>query len=98
MAETDKTGTITEGKLTVKGVYTQEPEKLKMVAALCNDSHDGSGDPLDVALSKWVEEYDAIRDKHPRRWTHSFDSRLMLMATGNQKVDRMVAKRQGLRP
>lgn len=79
----DKTGTITEGKLIVKEVYSQEIEKLKMIAALCNDSHNGSGDPLDVALSKWAEEYDEIRNKYPRRWTHSFDTRLMLMATAN---------------
>ncbi len=80
----DKTGTITEGKLIVKEVYSQEPEKLKMIAALCNDSHDGSGDPLDVALSKWVEGFAEIRHRHPRRWTHSFDARLMLMATANK--------------
>lgn len=83
----DKTGTITEGKLIVKEVYSQDPEKLKMIAALCNDSHDGSGDPLDVALSKWVEGYDGIRDGHPRSWTHSFDTRLMLMATANKIND-----------
>ncbi|MCX6987263.1 MAG: cation-transporting P-type ATPase [Chlamydiae bacterium] len=83
----DKTGTITEGKLIVKEVYSQEPEKLKMIAALCNDSRDGSGDPLDVALSKWVEGYDGIRAEHPRSWTHSFDTRLMLMATANKIND-----------
>ncbi|MBX9743822.1 MAG: cation-transporting P-type ATPase, partial [Chlamydiales bacterium] len=83
----DKTGTITEGKLIVKEVYSQEPEKLKMIAALCNDSHNGLGDPLDVALSNWVEGYDGIRDRYPRSWTHSFDTRLMLMATANKIND-----------
>jgi Ca2+-transporting ATPase len=80
----DKTGTITEGKLIVKEVYSQEPGKLQMIAALCNDSHDGLGDPLDVALSKWVDGYAGIRDKHPRSWAHSFDTRLMFMATANK--------------
>jgi len=79
----DKTGTITEGKLIVKKIYSQELDKLKKIAALCNDSHNGSGDPLDVALSEWVEEYADIRDRHPRIWTHSFDTRLMFMATAN---------------
>ena len=83
----DKTGTITAGKLIVKEVYSQEPEKLKTIAALCNDSHRGSGDPLDVALSKWVGEYDQIRDEYPRSWTHSFDTKLMLMATVNKIND-----------
>ncbi len=83
----DKTGTITEGKLVVKEVYSQEPEKLKMIAALCNDSHDKLGDPLDVALSDWVEKYNEIRCSYPRSWTHSFDTRLMLMATANKIKD-----------
>lgn len=80
----DKTGTITKGKLIVKEVYSQEIEKLKMIAALCNDSHEGAGDPLDVALAKWVDGYDSIRSAYPRSWTHSFDTRLMLMATVNK--------------
>lgn len=79
----DKTGTITEGKLIVKEVYSHDLEKLKHVAALCNDSHEGLGDPLDVALSDWVEDYDGMRKKFPRRWAYSFDTRLMLMATVN---------------
>lgn len=84
----DKTGTITEGKLIVKEVHSQELETLKLIAALCNDSHDGAGDPLDVALSHWVEEYDEIRGRYSRSWTHSFDTRLMLMATAYTIQDR----------
>ncbi len=79
----DKTGTITEGKMIVKEVYSRDLEKLKHIAALCNDSHEGSGDPLDVALSEWVEDYNEMRKKNPRKWTYSFDARLMLMATVN---------------
>lgn len=79
----DKTGTITEGELIVKEIHSNDLEKLKTIAALCNDSHEGSGDPLDVALSDWVAGYDEIRKKFPRKWTHSFDTRLMLMATVN---------------
>lgn len=77
----DKTGTITEGKLKVQEVYSQDIEKLKLIAALCNDSHEGSGDPLDVALAQWIEGYEKIRKEFPRKWTHSFDAHLMLMAT-----------------
>lgn len=79
----DKTGTITEGKLIVKEIYSHDLKKLKTIAALCNDSHEGSGDPLDVALSDWVEGYDEMRKKFPRKWAYSFDTRLMLMATVN---------------
>ena len=79
----DKTGTITEGKLIVKKVYSHDLEKLKHIAALCNDSHEGFGDPLDVALSEWVEGYDEMRREFPRKWAYSFDTQLMLMATVN---------------
>lgn len=79
----DKTGTITEGKLIVKEFYTNDLEKLKMIASLCNDAHKDIGDPLDIALSKWVKEYEKIRASHPRIWEHPFDTRLMLMATAN---------------
>lgn len=79
----DKTGTITEGKLVVKETYAQNLERLKLIAALCNDSDQGAGDPLDVALAKWVDHYEEIRKSSPRIWTHSFDAQRMLMATAN---------------
>lgn len=82
----DKTGTITEGKLIVKEVFSKDLEKMKWIAALCNDSHEGAGDPLDVALAKWVDGFEEIGKANPRIWTHPFDTRLMLMATVN-KVD-----------
>ncbi len=80
----DKTGTITEGKLIVKEVFSKDEKKLRHVAALCNDSIGGVGDPLDVALSDWVDDYEQVRNQFPRKWAYSFDTRLMLMATVNQ--------------
>lgn len=61
----DKTGTITLGKLIVKRSYTNRIGALKTAAALCNDSKDGHGDPLDVALTKWVKNYPQIRHGTP---------------------------------
>ena len=52
-------------------------------AALCNDSRDGSGDPIDAALAVWVEGYNRIRANNPRRWVYPFDTRRRLMATAN---------------
>ncbi|GAB4188213.1 MAG: cation-transporting P-type ATPase [Simkaniaceae bacterium] len=80
----DKTGTITEGNLIVKDIFAHDMEKLKHVAALCNDSHEGTGDPLDVALADWIEEFDEIREKFPRKWSYSFDPQHRLMATVNE--------------
>lgn len=83
----DKTGTITEGRLVVKEVCTNDEKLLKKIAALCNDANEGIGDPLDLALSKWVADYHEIRDSHPRIWAYPFDTRLMLMATTNKTAD-----------
>jgi Ca2+-transporting ATPase len=82
----DKTGTITEGKLIVKEVCANDEGELRRIAALCNDASEEIGDPLDVALSKWVEDYQGMRNANPRVWEHPFDTRLMLMATVN-KID-----------
>lgn len=77
----DKTGTITEGKLVVREVFSRDDKLLYLIAALCNDAEEGLGDPLDVALSRWVQDYDAVRFKYPRHWSYPFDAQLMLMAT-----------------
>lgn len=80
----DKTGTITEGQLIVKEVHTSSLDELKKIAALCNDAKNHLGDPLDVALVKWVENTNQIKNNHPRIWSHPFDTRLMLMATAHE--------------
>jgi len=79
----DKTGTITAGKLAVKEVYELDPEKLRFGAVLCNDAHDFKGDPIDVALVRWVEDFKEIRNKFKRIWAYPFDTKLRLMATIN---------------
>ncbi|MBS0651048.1 MAG: cation-transporting P-type ATPase [Verrucomicrobia bacterium] len=79
----DKTGTITTGNLIVKTVFTKEEKLLKTIAALCNDSEHGTGDPLDLALSQWVQDYSSLRSEHPRHWSYPFNPKLMLMATVN---------------
>ena len=79
----DKTGTITEGKLSVHDVFALDRDALVLTAALCNDAQDGSGDPIDVALSRWVDGYAEIRTTNPRRWVFPFDTAKKLMATAN---------------
>ncbi len=83
----DKTGTITEGKLKVKEVFTIEKPKFLLAISLCNDAYDGKGDPLEVALLKWLEEqrfdWKKVREEYPRIWEHPFDTNLRLMATVN---------------
>jgi Ca2+-transporting ATPase len=79
----DKTGTITEGILTVHDVFALDREGLELAAALCNDARGNSGDPIDVALSRWVTGYGEIRTRNPRRWVYPFDTAKRLMATAN---------------
>jgi len=80
----DKTGTITEGKLEVKEVFAKDGDELKAISALCNDAHGKKGDPIDLALSRWVGNYEQARRLCPRIWSYPFDAKLMLMATANE--------------
>ncbi len=84
----DKTGTITEGKLQVKDYYALDKEKLLIASALCNDAYEEKGDPLEVAILKWLDEegldWKKIRKDYPRLWEHPFDTKLRLMATINK--------------
>lgn len=76
----DKTGTITEGKLIVQEWTTQDLRRLQLIGALCNDVHQEMGDPLDLALWKWIENAEELKAKFPRKWSYPFDARAMLMA------------------
>lgn len=82
---TDKTGTITEGFLSVRQTEALNHDELKMCAALCNDATAERGDAVETALVRWIgEEYIAIRNKHPRIFYHPFDPQTRYMATINQ--------------
>jgi len=82
---TDKTGTITEGFLSVRDIETHDEEALRLCAALCNDANDLRGDPVDIALARWIgADYPLLREHNPRIFYHPFDPQLRLMATVNQ--------------
>jgi P-type Ca2+ transporter type 2C len=82
---TDKTGTITEGKLVVSESFALQEDSLRLCAALCNDSKDGRGDGVDVAIASWCgNAFEMTRVENPRLWSHPFDTKLRMMATFNQ--------------
>jgi len=83
----DKTGTITEGRLKVEEVYALDKEQLILAAALCNDAKGEAGDPIDVALEKWIDGYDHLREANPRFWAYPFDTKRRLMGTVNTVMD-----------
>ena len=91
----DKTGTITEGKLKVKDVFSLHETFTQTVSALANESIEGKGDPVDTALALWVgKEYKSIRQKYPRVNLYPFDTKFRLMASSNmiQKEHKIFVK------
>ncbi|MBN2479971.1 MAG: cation-transporting P-type ATPase [Parachlamydiales bacterium] len=80
----DKTGTITEGKLIVQEWFSDDIEKLKLISALCNDAESYSGDPIDVALNNWIKNAEDIRKRHKRVKSYPFDVNQRYMATVNE--------------
>ena len=93
---TDKTGTITQGYLSVKEMEVFDKDALRVCAALCNDASEEHGDPADRALRTWLDsEYDLIRKHNSRVFYHPFDPKLRMMATINQdheKKERLYIK------
>ena len=91
----DKTGTITEGKLEVEEVFALHEVFTQTISALANESVAGKGDPLDTALARWLgSEYKSIREKYPRVNLYPFDSKFRLMASSNivQKEHKIFVK------
>ncbi|MFN4132186.1 MAG: cation-translocating P-type ATPase, partial [Caldimicrobium sp.] len=80
----DKTGTITTGKLTVFKYQAFNKDKLFLASALCNDSDGSKGDPLEIALLKWLEtegiDWENMRKSYQRIWEEPFDPKKRYMA------------------
>lgn len=82
---TDKTGTLTEGVLSVKESYVLDHDELRRCSALCNDSRDDVGDSLDIALAKWLgDEFHTLQHKYERIFDHPFNPKTRMMATVNR--------------
>ncbi|MCS7171183.1 MAG: cation-transporting P-type ATPase [Aquificaceae bacterium] len=80
----DKTGTITHGRLEVKDYKAYDRRRLFLASALCNDADDLRGDPLELALLRWLEtqrvNWQVLREAYERVWEHPFDTKKRLMA------------------
>ncbi|MBN2869746.1 MAG: cation-transporting P-type ATPase [Campylobacterales bacterium] len=82
---TDKTGTITEGVLSVKEEMALDEAGLRLCAAVCNDAHNHHGDSVDLALVKWLgKDFETANTLHERVFYHPFDPALRMMATVNK--------------
>lgn len=87
----DKTGTLTQNKMTVRQTWAEDKDLLIKAAVLCNDSecHDGKeiGDPTETALLNFAESegvsVDILRAECTRVADIPFDSDRKLMSTVN---------------
>ncbi|MBL8020748.1 MAG: cation-translocating P-type ATPase [Leptospirales bacterium] len=85
---TDKTATLTEGKMIVREVWGPDQNRLLFAAAACTDaelhSEGDAGDPTEVALlveaRKLGIERGAIESSASRRFSNPFDSDRKMMS------------------
>ncbi len=87
----DKTGTLTQNKMTVVDKYTENEELLAKAMCLCNDSKIGEndehaqGEPTENALVEYAKKLgllkSKIEEKSPRIGEVPFDSGRKMMST-----------------
>lgn len=92
---TDKTGTLTTGKMTVREIsLVEEKEILHSIMILCNNASiskegDGIGDTTEVALLDYAqrENIDIVffRAEQPHQWEWSFESNRKRMSVAVKK-------------
>ena len=82
---TDKTGTLTEGRMTVETIWSSDQARLARALARCSTATVDSGDPTEMAMLRAAREFGidaspATRDDH-RLAQFSFNTNLKLMTT-----------------
>lgn len=101
---TDKTGTLTENRMEVAEIESDDPTELFTAMALCTDiggagAGDQHGEPTEVAITKFAgesgyERTDLERDK-PRTKTFAFSSERKRMTTVHRTGDGYVSYMKG---
>ncbi len=77
---TDKTGTLTTGKMTVRDVWARDPRAAATAAVACCDADlvTATGDPTELALLAWGRglglDRATVETANPRRSVHPFDA------------------------
>src|SRR5690554_2719414 len=100
----DKTGTLTQNKMTVMDSYTEHSEeKLALYSALSNDSRflDGEwvGDPTETALSAWSDALGLNTTENIKKYTRinevPFDSGRKKMTTIHEMDGQIISITKG---
>ncbi|MDW8054352.1 MAG: cation-transporting P-type ATPase [Anaerolineae bacterium] len=76
---TDKTGTLTENRMEVQRLISDDPQRALLAMVLCNDAdlETGAGDPLELGLLRFAAQHldiAHVRSAHPRLSERPFDS------------------------
>ena len=87
----DKTGTLTQNRMTVVDTFTDDPVLLAKAMALCSDAkrslgmHEAVGEPTEAALVNHAHDLqlykDELDEKFPRVGEAPFDSMRKMMST-----------------
>jgi len=90
----DKTGTLTQNKMTVVDSFCEDEALLASAMALCSDAEPGSdgavvGEPTEAALVVWAGKLglpkSELKEKLPRRGEAPFDSGRKMMSTVHEQ-------------
>ncbi len=88
---TDKTGTLTMNRLTVRAIDSSDRARLLRAAALCNDATETTGDPTEVALVVAARDegivVEALRRDFRRVAEEPFSSETKRMITTHDTPD-----------
>lgn len=86
----DKTGTLTQNKMTVMDAWGSDPKRLALAVSLCNDAqwveNQWVGDPTETALQEWAMKQE-VKHLYKRLGERPFDSTRKRMSTLNQLED-----------
>lgn len=101
----DKTGTLTQNKMTVVDKYTDNEELLAKAMALCNDSKIGEndehaqGEPTENALVEYAKKLGLLKSKieeqMPRIGEVPFDSSRKMMSTIHKENEKYTQYTKG---
>jgi len=100
----DKTGTLTQNKMTVVDHFGENEGEIARAMALCCDAEidtDGNvtGEPTEAALVNWanklgMKKYD-LKNEYPRSGEAPFDSGRKMMSTVHRTVDSFIQYTKG---